>query len=103
MRLHYYRFPENISEEVRMAEGCGVILKSWEIIYPKSIPAEKRELVECVENILGGISVTHAKHLMKQYGGAAWTEHCDRSGGIFEVTPITLSGNNSKFRYNHHL
>ena len=50
-----------------------------------------------------GCSVTMAKKLLKQFGGTAWTEHCDRSGGCFEVTPIRLSGNNSCFKYNHHL
>ena len=41
--------------------------------------------------------------LLKQYGGSAWTEHCERDGGCFEVTEIKLKGNNSRFRYNHHL
>jgi len=36
-------------------------------------------------------------------GGSAWTEHCERDGGCFKVTPIELGKNNSKFKYNHHL
>ena len=50
-----------------------------------------------------GISVTHAKQLLKEKGGSAWTDHCDRDGGVFEVTDIKLKGNNSQFKYNHHL
>jgi hypothetical protein len=41
--------------------------------------------------------------MMKQYGGAGWTEHIDRDGGCFEVTEIKLQGNNSRFKYNCHL
>lgn len=33
----------------------------------------------------------------------AWTEHYDRDGGMFEATPIELTGNNSHFKYNQHL
>lgn len=50
-----------------------------------------------------GISVTHAKQLLRERGGKAWTEHCERDGGVFEVTPIKLGGNNSRFKYNRHL
>ena len=31
------------------------------------------------------------------------TEHIERDGGVFEVTDITLNGNNSRFKYNRHL
>lgn len=50
-----------------------------------------------------GITISYAKKLLKKKGGCAWTEHIDRDGGCFEVTDITLKGNNSKFKYNHHL
>jgi signal transduction histidine kinase len=50
-----------------------------------------------------GISITEAKKLLKQRGGRAWTEHYERDGTMFEVTPIRLKGNNSRFSYNHHL
>ena len=49
------------------------------------------------------LPVTTAKKLLKAFGGRAWTEHCDRSGGCFAVTPIQLGKNNSRFKYNHHL
>ena len=103
MRLNYYRFPENISEDIRLKKGCAVVLKSGGTIYVDEIPEDKRELVDYVDDSIGGISVTHAKQLLKQYGGAAWTEHCDRSGSIFEVTEINIGKNNSKFKYNAHL
>jgi len=80
MRLNYYRFPDEAAPEVLKTHGCT----------PD-------------DNVLGGISVTDAKKLLKQHGGSAWTEHIDRDGGCFEVTEIRLNGNNSRFKYNHHL
>ena len=50
-----------------------------------------------------GISVKNVKSLIKSFGGYGWTEHCDRSGGVFEVTDIKLKGNNSNHHYNRHL
>lgn len=80
MRLNYYRFPDDAAPEVLKAHGCTMD-----------------------DSVLGGISVTDAKKLLKQHGGSAWTEHIDRDGGCFEVTEIKLNGNNSRFKYNHHL
>lgn len=80
MRLNYYEFPATTKPDVLADHGCT--------------PADRT---------LGGVSVTTAKKLLKAYGGTAWTEHIDRDGGCFEVTEIKLSGNNSKFKYNHHL
>ena len=80
MRLNYYRFPDDTTPEVLKEYGCT----------PD-------------DNVLGGISVTYAKRLLKEHGGAAWTNHIDRDGGCFEVTEIKLSGNNSRFKYNRHL
>ena len=102
MRLSYYRFPEGTDESILLANGCGVVLKNGETVYPDSIPDDKRPLVDYIEDTVS-CCVSYAKKMMKQYGGAAWTEHIDRDGGCFEVTEITLTGNNSKFRYNHHL
>ena len=103
MRLHYYQFPENSNEMDRFNEGCPVILKSGSKIYPESIPDDKRHLIYHIGYDLMGISITHAKQLLKKHGGHAWTEHCERDGGVFEVTEIMLKGNNSRFKYNHHL
>lgn len=103
MRIHYYRFPKNTPEEDRLREGCAVILKDGSEIHVESIPEDKRPLVDRVDDLIGGISITHAKQLLRRYGGSAFTEHCERDGGVFEVTEISLRGNNSHFKYNHHL
>lgn len=102
MRLSYYRFPDGTPENILLESGCGVILKNGSQIYPKTIPEDKRELIERVnDTFLCSISV--AKWYLNKYGGSAWTEHYERDGSLFEVTPINLTGNNSKFKYNHHL
>ena len=80
MRLNYYEFPEGTASEILKENDCS-----------------------SDDRVLGGVSITTAKKLLKEHGGAAWTEHCDRDGTCFEVTPITLTGNNSRFKYNHHL
>lgn len=102
MRLSYYRFPDGTPESVLLENGCGVVLTNGEMIYPDSIPEEKRSLVDCIEHTVS-CSVSFAKQMMKKYGGAGWTEHIDRDGGCFEVTEIRLQGNNSRFKYNRHL
>lgn len=56
-------------------------------------------------------SISEAKKLLKadlkakgeDSEACAWTEHYDRDGGMFEATPIELTGNNSHFKYNQHL
>ena len=68
-----------------------------------SIPDERRDELDYIETTIYAGSVTNAKRLLKLYGGSAYTEHCERDGGLFEVTEITLKGNNSRFKYNHHL
>lgn len=103
MRLNYYEFPENTPENILLENGCAVIKTNGDEIYPEFIPEDKRYLVDHIDRTLHGVSVSHAKALLKEYGGAAWTEHCERDGGVFEVTEIQLKGNNSNFKYNHHL
>lgn len=103
MRINYYRFPEGTNEKTLLDNGCGVVLDEGYVIYPDSIPDDKRHLVKRIDHTVSGITVTKAKQLLKQYGGCAWTEHCERGGGVFETTKIVLKGNNSKFKYNHHL
>lgn len=102
MRISYYRFPEGTPESVLLENGCGVVLKDGREIYPDSIPEERRPLVDHINDTVS-CCVSFAKRMMKQYGGHGWTEHIDRDGGCFEVTEITLKGNNSRFKYNHHL
>ena len=79
MRLTYYRFPDHAPQEVLAEHGCS----------------QEDDTLSC--------SVTYAKQMIKKYGGSAWTEHVDRDGSCFEVTEIKLTGNNSRFKYNHHL
>lgn len=103
MRLHYYQFPKDSDQMDRFREGCPVVLKSGTEIHPGSIPDDKWPMVDHIGYNLCGISITRAKQLLKKYGGHAYTEHCERDGSVFEVTEITLSGNNSRFKYNRHL
>ena len=103
MKLNYYRFPEGTPEDVLLSNGCGVVLKDGREIYPGNIPEDKRPLIDHINPVISGISVTTAKKLIKQYGGHGWTEHIDRDGCVFETTEIQLRGNNSRFKYNRHL
>lgn len=103
MRINYYRFPENTPEDILLENGCEVILKTGGSILVDSIPDDKRHLVEAVDHTIGGLKVSSVKALIRQYGGFGWTDHCERDGGVFETTEITLKGNNSKFKYNRHL
>lgn len=85
-------------------EGCAVHWKTGEYTYPSREVLEKHlDQVYYIDDTLEGITVTAAKKLLRKYGGSAWTEHIDRGGGCFEVTPIQLTGNNSRFKYNVHL
>ena len=59
-------------------------------------PADQESEPECV-------TVREAKRLLKEKGGRAWTEHYERDGTMFEVSPVRLHDNNSKFEYNRHL
>lgn len=78
MRLHYYKFDEKVPQAVMDEHGAE-------------------------HQIISGISISGAKKLLKLYGGRAWTNHIDRDGCCFETTEIKLKGNNSRFKYNHHL
>jgi len=113
MRLHYYRFPNTVGAQTRFVngasaigggecefdrescEGCPECAEGW-----NQCP---RFLVTDAEDTLSGISITAAKKLLRQFGGAAWTAHIDRDGGVFETTEIKLAGNNSRHKYNRHL
>ena len=125
-RINYYEFPENTPVEVLAQNGCelrfaaGVVvtfrdgieytLNEETTFYPHEENNYGKEEIEKwghlfigANRCLGGLKVTTVKNLMKQYGGIGWTEHCDRDGGVFEVTEIRIKGNNSKFKYNVHL
>ena len=103
MRLSYYEFPKGTPEEVLLENGCAVYWKDGGYSYlDDGIPEEARPYFDHIDHTVQ-TSVTTAKKLLKQYGGAAYTAHIDRSGTVFENTPIALKGNNSRFKYNHHL
>lgn len=105
MRLNYYRFPENVDAHTRYINGAECLGGVGKRFDRDDVRVNDRNLGYCTEAeyTIGGITVTTAKKLLKQFGGSAWTEHCERDGGVFEVTDIVLKGNNSKFQYNHHL
>ena len=102
MRITYYRFPDDTPEEVLLEHGCMITTINGDEVYARHIPEEKRQEVDYIDHTIQ-CSITKAKKLMKQYGGSGYTQHIDRDGGLFEVTEITLKGNNSRFKYNHHL
>ncbi len=101
MRITHYQFPESMSiREVALAtkrvlEGQKDITEVPEDISDESL---ERNFSRDVDT-----TVTMAKKMMKLFGGSAYTEHIDRDGGVFEVTPVTLTGNNSRHKYNRHL
>lgn len=52
------------------------------------------------------VSLRNAKKMLKEHGGTAWTDHIDRSGTMFESTPIQLGNNGGSSygcRYNRKL
>lgn len=112
MRLNYYEFPEGVDPHTRYLNGAAHKRGHCETGRASCRGCDHCEggWSECerfrcdeAETLVMGCSVTTAKKLLREFGGTAWTEHCDRSGGVFEVTPIKLSQNNSRFKYNHHL
>ena len=105
MRINHYRFPEDSNIEDRINEGCACILKSGYEYYAKDYNdyLDHKDLVDQVDDTLGGLTVSAVKKLMRKYGGYGFTYHCERDGSVFETSEITLTGNNSRFKYNHHL
>lgn len=103
MRINYYRFPDNVPEDVRLKYGCAVRLKNGGVRYLEKIPEDKRYLVDFVDWNIGGLTLTKVKQLMRKFGGEGYTEHIDRDGSIFEVSEVKIKGNNSRVSYNRHL
>lgn len=104
MRLNYYEFPADAPVSEMIAAGCEGIREDGRTVHWW----QTEEITDWTDirvagRVLEGIKISKAKNLLKQFGGAAWTEHCERDGGCFEVTEIKISGNNSRFRYNRHL
>lgn len=105
MRLLYYTFPDNTPEEVLLEWGCEVFRKDGSSWYPdpEDMTDDERAQIDHIDHTISCSRITTIKRLMRQYDGHGWTEHVDRSGSVFEVSDIKLEGNNSRFKYNHHL
>lgn len=103
MRVTYYTFPVEVSP----ADCIDTYLKAKEWtpdmddledkVHYRNLKnkLEAGEPIEC--------SISFAKKLLRAIGGEAYTQHHDRDGGLFETTPIRITGNNSRFQYNRHL
>ena len=115
MRINYYQFPENVDPDIRYRHGTSM---HHAICTMGMSPEQSNRCVHKPETgcrdcryykvtdsglTVEGASITTVKKLLKEFGGIGWTEHCDRSGGVFEATPIHLKGNHSNVVYNHHL
>lgn len=103
MRVTYYTFPAEASP----ADCISAYLKAKEWTPDMNDLADRvhfRNLKSKIEEY-GEIecSVSFAKKLLRAIGGNAYTQHFDRSGGLFETTPILLTGNNSQHHYSRHL
>lgn len=103
MRVTYYTFPEEVSP----ADCISAYLKAKGWTPDMNDRADKvhyRNLKQKIEEY-GEIecSVSFAKKLLRAIGGNAYTQHFDRSGCLFETTPIRLTGNNSQHHYSRHL
>lgn len=111
-RINYYEFPNTVNAHTRYINGA--------VHTAGDCPEDRETCIGCpvceygwsecpqfkateAEFTVGGITVTEAKRLLKEFGGIAWTDHCERDGCCFETTEITLKGNNSRFKYSHHL
>lgn len=101
MRITYYCFPNSMSVRERALAYKQIVEGRHDI---KEIPADvSDERLEKNFPVEFDTTVTMAKKLMKIYGGHAWTNHIDRDGGVFEVSEVKLKGNNSRFKYSHHI
>jgi len=114
MRINYYRFPETVDATTRYQHGADPIGERGCTANPDGdcpgCPHHAGNWYDCsfatvadAEDTVGGITITRAKALLREFGGAAWTHHCERDGGVFETTEIRLTGNNSRHKYNRHL
>lgn len=112
MRINYYEFPEGIDPHTRYINGachidgyCDTGRENCRGCSIREDDWSECEHFKCTEaeDTVEGCTVTEAKRLLRKFGGHAWTTHCERDGGVFEVTDITLKGNNSRFKYNRHL
>lgn len=97
MRFNGYTFPADISDDIKVANGCKVHLKTGGTCTPccDVIPDDKRELIDSVESTVYGLTVSRVKELMKEYGGYGWSDFTERDGTVYSSTPIILKGRNT--------
>ena len=103
MRISYYIFPSEMNVEDCI--NAYLEVRGWtpdmedveDRVHCRTLKKEieERGEVEC--------SVSFAKKMLRRIGGEACTHHFSRDGGLFETTPIKLTGNNSRHKYNVHL
>ncbi len=100
MRINTYEFPKGVDPHTRYLNGavqlqgvCDTGRKSCRDCDLCEEGWSECEHFRCTEAemTVEGCSVTTAKKLLKKFGGHAWTEHCERDGGCFEVNVIQLS------------
>ena len=103
MRVTYYTFPAEVSPldciraYLRVKEWTPDMDDREDMVHYRNLKKKIEEYgeIEC--------SVSFAKKLLRAIGGNAYTQHFDRSGCLFETTPIRLTGNNSRHHYSCHL
>ncbi len=102
MRITYYRFPKEMP-----IRDCYMAWMEGEEDF-ETPPAWLTD--DEVENEWPRQRVTNvrkAKKFLRKFGGVAFTEHIDRDGGCFEVTPIEAERSNKGIaygaKYNRHL
>jgi hypothetical protein len=111
MCLNYYCFSTMVDAQTRFENGaeplgnggggCALGIEDCEgcCHFCDERPANNYDWRECPNatvtdagHTVGGISVTRAKALLRQFGGAAYTQRFDRDGGLAETTEIRLGG-----------
>lgn len=99
MRISYYHFPEEFDNDKIFEALCaeGFYTKGERKRFDWNFSGEGDD-----PHLHTG-RISWIKKMIRKYGGSGFTEHYERDGGLFDVTPIELKGNNSRFRYNHHL
>ena len=105
MRINYYVFPKELTARQRYAAYEEIFGGNedwnWRRVVANNTPDELVD--KWYPSVIEACSVTTAKKLLRKFGGSAYTQHFERDGGLIGTTQIELKGNNSKFKYNHHL
>jgi len=84
MRINYYRFPDTVDATTRYQHGADPIGERGCTANPDGdcpgCPHHEGNWYDCpfttvedAEDTVGGITITRAKALLREFGGAAWT------------------------------